>query len=211
MFITFEGLDFCGKSTQVKLLVDYLKEKNKKVEIIREPGGTKISEQIRDVLLDNKNSEMSEITEMLLFAASRSQLVNEVILPKLNEGYYLISDRFHDSSIAYQGYGRQIDIDFVLKLQMFIIKNALPDLTFFIDIPISEVEKRKSLLKSEPDRIESSKIMFYKRVLEGYNKIASEQKRFKRLNGLRSKEQIHIQIVKEINNYELKGLEFSDV
>jgi dTMP kinase len=211
MFITFEGLDFCGKSTQVKLLVDYLKEKNKKVEIIREPGGTKISEQIRDVLLDNKNSEMSEITEMLLFAASRSQLVNEVILPKLNEGYYLISDRFHDSSIAYQGYGRQIDIDFVLKLQMFIIKNALPDLTFFIDIPISEVEKRKSLLKSEPDRIESSKIMFYKRVLEGYNKIVSEQKRFKRLNGLRSKEQIHIQIVKEINNYELKGLEFSDV
>ena len=196
MFITFEGLDFCGKSTQVKLLVKYLEEKNKKVEIIREPGGTPISEKIRKVLLDNKNSEMSEVTEMLLFAASRSQLVNEVILPKLKEGYYIISDRFHDSSIAYQGYGRQIDLDFITELQMFVIKNALPDLTFFIDIPISEVEKRKSLFKTAPDRIESSK---------------AEQKRFKRLNGLLSIEQIHSAIVKEINNYELKGLEISDV
>ncbi len=211
MFITFEGLDFCGKSTQVKLLVKYLEEKNRKVEIIREPGGTPISEKIREVLLDNKNSEMSEVTEMLLFAASRSQLVNEVILPKLKEGYYMISDRFHDSSIAYQGYGRQIDLDFVRKLQMFVIKNALPDLTFFIDIPISEVEKRKKLFKSAPDRIESSQKLFYERVLEGYNKIAAEQKRFIRLNGLLSKEQIHDEIVKEINNYELNGLENSDV
>ena len=211
MFITFEGLDFCGKSTQVKLLVKYLEEKNKKVEIIREPGGTPISEKIRKVLLDNKNSEMSEVTEMLLFAASRSQLVNEVILPKLKEGYYIISDRFHDSSIAYQGYGRQIDLDFITELQMFVIKNALPDLTFFIDIPISEVEKRKSLFKTAPDRIESSKSLFYERVLDGYNKIAAEQKRFKRLNGLLSIEQIHSAIVKEINNYELKGLEISDV
>ena len=211
MFITFEGLDFCGKSTQVKLLVKYLEEKNRKIEIIREPGGTPISEKIRDVLLDNKNSEMTEVTEMLLFAASRSQLVNEVILPKLEEGYYIISDRFHDSSIAYQGYGRQIDLDFVTKLQMFVIKNTLPDLTFFIDIPISEVEKRKNLFKSEPDRIESSKSLFYERVLAGYNKITVEQKRFKRIDGLLSKEQIHNKIVKEITNYELKGLENSDV
>ncbi len=211
MFITFEGLDFCGKSTQVKLLVKYLEEKNRKIEIIREPGGTPISEKIRDVLLDNKNSEMTEVTEMLLFAASRSQLVNEVILPKLKEGYYIISDRFHDSSIAYQGYGRQIDLDFVTKLQMFVIKNALPDLTFFIDIPISEVEKRKNLFKNEPDRIESSKSLFYERVLAGYNKITVEQKRFKRIDGLLSKEQIHNKIVKEITNYELKGLENSDV
>ena len=211
MFITFEGLDFCGKSTQVKLLVKYLEEKNRKIEIIREPGGTPISEKIRDVLLDNKNSEMTEVTEMLLFAASRSQLVNEVILPKLEEGYYIISDRFHDSSIAYQGYGRQIDLDFVTKLQMFVIKNTLPDLTFFIDIPISEVEKRKNLFKSEPDRIESSKSLFYERVLAGYNKITVEQKRFKRIDGFLSKEQIHNKIVKEITNYELKGLENSDV
>ena len=211
MFITFEGLDFCGKSTQVKLLVKYLEEKNRKIEIIREPGGTPISEKIRDVLLDNKNSEMTEVTEMLLFAASSSQLVNEVILPKLEEGYYIISDRFHDSSIAYQGYGRQIDLDFVTKLQMFVIKNTLPDLTFFIDIPISEVEKRKNLFKSEPDRIESSKSLFYERVLAGYNKITVEQKRFKRIDGLLSKEQIHNKIVKEITNYELKGLENSDV
>ncbi|MBL1212771.1 MAG: dTMP kinase [Ignavibacteriae bacterium] len=207
MFITFEGLDFCGKSTQVKMLVEYLKKKNKKIEIIREPGGTLISEKIREILLDNKNSEMSEITEMLLFAGSRSQLVDEKIIPKLNEDYYVISDRFLDSSIAYQGYGRGIDIDFVTKLQKFVVKNALPDLTFFIDIPISEVEKRKNENEIAPDRIESSENNFYNRVLEGYNKIAAAEKRFIRIDGLLTREQIHAEIVKVLNNYEQKGLE----
>jgi dTMP kinase len=210
MFITFEGLDFCGKSTQVKMLVEYLKKKNKKIEIIREPGGTLISEKIREILLDNKNSEMSEITEMLLFAGSRSQLVDEKIIPKLNEGYYVISDRFHDSSIAYQGYGRGIDIDFVSKLQRFVIKNALPNLTFFIDIPITEVEKRKRNNDNAPDRIESSKTEFYENVLEGYNRIADAEKRFVKINGLLSREQIHSEIVKALNDYEQNELEYSN-
>ena len=210
MFITFEGLDFCGKSTQVKMLVEHLKKKNKKIEIIREPGGTLISEKIREILLDNKNSEMSEITEMLLFAGSRSQLVDEKIIPKLNDGYYVISDRFHDSSIAYQGYGRGIDIDFVSKLQRFVIKNALPNLTFFIDIPISEVEKRKQSNDNAPDRIESSKTEFYNNVLEGYNKIADAEKRFVKINGLLSREQIHSKIVKVLNDYEQNELEYSN-
>jgi dTMP kinase len=210
MFITFEGLDFCGKSTQVKMLVEYLKKKNKKIEIIREPGGTLISEKIREILLDNKNSEMSEITEMLLFAGSRSQLVDEKIIPKLNDGYYVISDRFHDSSIAYQGYGRGIDIDFVSKLQNFVIKNALPNLTFFIDIPITEVEKRKRNNDNAPDRIESSKTEFYENVLEGYNRIADAEKRFVKINGLLSREQIHSEIVKALNDYEQNELEYSN-
>src|SRR5512133_2215554 len=102
MFITFEGLDFCGKSTQVQLLEKYLIENGKKVKIIREPGGTQISEKIRDILLDKKNSEMSIETELILFSGSRSQLVNQIILPALKENVYVISDRFHDSSIAYQ-------------------------------------------------------------------------------------------------------------
>ena len=106
MFITFEGLDFCGKSTQVKLLENYLIENDIQLKLIREPGGTSISEKVRDILLDKKNSEMTIETELILFAASRSQLVNQVILPALNEGIFVISDRFHDSSIAYQSFGR---------------------------------------------------------------------------------------------------------
>ena len=104
MFISFEGIDFCGKSTQIELLKDYLIEKNKKVEILREPGGTELSEKIRVMLLDNKNSRMTAETELLLFSASRAQLVREKIRPYLEKEFYVISDRFHDSSTAYQGY-----------------------------------------------------------------------------------------------------------
>ncbi|MDP2039119.1 MAG: dTMP kinase, partial [Ignavibacteria bacterium] len=109
MFITFEGLDFCGKSTQVQLLEKLLTEKGENVKVIREPGGTNISEKIRNVLLDKKNKEMLIETELILFAASRAQLVGEVILPLLDENSFVISDRFHDSSIAYQSFGREID------------------------------------------------------------------------------------------------------
>ena len=158
MFITFEGLDFCGKSTQVQLLEKYLNEKGKKVKIIREPGGTPISEKIRDILLDKKHSEMSIETELVLFSASRSQLVHEVILPALQKDVYVLSDRFHDSSIAYQAFGRKIDLDFVMNLQKFVIGKAVPNLTFFIDVPIDEIVKRMSKVKKvELDRIESSK------------------------------------------------------
>lgn len=144
MFITFEGIDFCGKSTQVRLLEEYLSKKNKRIEIIREPGGTKISESIRELLLDNKNSEMMIETELLLFTASRAQLVNERIVPWLKEGYFVISDRFHDSSIAYQGYGRGISVDTVKTIQNFAINKAIPDITFFIDISLEEAAKRKN-------------------------------------------------------------------
>ena len=122
MFITFEGLDFCGKSTQVEILKNYLESKGKDVKIIREPGGTEISEKIRDILLDKKNSEMTIESELLLFSSSRAQLVRERIIPLLKEGYFVISDRFHDSSVAYQGYGRGISISSVKEIQNFTIK-----------------------------------------------------------------------------------------
>jgi len=147
MFITFEGLDFCGKSTQVQLLEKYFVERGKHVVIIREPGGTSISEKIRDILLDKKNTEMSTETELILFSASRSQLVNETILPSLKQKFCVISDRFHDSSIAYQAFGRKIDLKFVEELQQFVIGKAIPDRTFFLDISIEEVMKRKSKVK----------------------------------------------------------------
>lgn len=199
MFITFEGLDFCGKSTQVQLLEKLLIQNGNKVKIIREPGGTNISEKIRNVLLDKKNTEMLIETELVLFAASRAQLVGEVILPLLKANTYVISDRFHDSSIAYQAFGRGIKLEFVDELQKFVIGKAIPDLTFFIDIPIEEVVRRKSLVKHvELDRIERSKIDFYEKVRQGYLFLATREKRFKKIDGKQSIEEIHKIIYDEI-------------
>lgn len=205
MFITFEGLDFCGKSTQVQLLEKYLIEEGKKVKIIREPGGTTISEKIRDVLLDKKNSAMTFETELILFAGSRSQLVQEVIIPALKKNIYVISDRFHDSSIAYQSFGRKIPLDFVTSLQNFVIGKAVPDITFFIDLPIENVMQRMSKVKKvELDRIESSKKDFYERVRNGYLYLAEKEKRFRKIDGNLSIEEIHKIIIKEIIDLESK-------
>lgn len=200
MFITFEGLDFCGKSTQVQLLEKYLVEEGKKVIVLREPGGTPISEKIRDILLDKKNSEMKFETEALLFAASRSQLVNQTIIPALKNNIYVLSDRFHDSSVAYQSYGRGLSKKFVVELQKFVIKEAVPTVTFFIDIPVDEVVRRMSKVKKvELDRIESSKVNFYERVRKGYLELSSIEKRFKVLDGLLPISKLQEQIVSEIN------------
>lgn len=199
MFITFEGLDFCGKSTQVKLLKQYLLDLGKKVELIREPGGTAISEKIRKILLDRENSKMTIEAELLLFSASRAQLVRETIIPLLKEDYYVISDRFHDSSIAYQGYGRGIDVHKVKEIQEFAVDGALPDVTFFIDIPIEEVKNRRSKFKPESwDRIEVSVDDFYERVRSGYLELSINNKRFIVIDGLKTIEQIHSEIVKAI-------------
>lgn len=206
MFITFEGLDFCGKSTQVQLLENYLKTQNENVIVIREPGGTPISEQIRNILLDMNNVEMKSETELLLFSASRAQLVQEVILPALKKNFYVISDRFHDSSIAYQSFGRNISLDFVMQLQKFIIGNAIPDITFFIDIPIEEVFKRMSNVKnadldrieSSPEGINSHKINFYEKVRNGYLFLCEKEERIKKINGLLSIEEIHKLIINYI-------------
>jgi len=199
MFITFEGLDFCGKSTQVKLLKKYFEDKNKSVKLIREPGGVKISEKIRAILLDIKNDEMVFETELLLFSASRAQLVRETILPFLDKGNIVISDRFHDSSIAYQGYGRGINPKFVIDLQNFAIGKAIPDITFFIDIPIEEVLKRKgNISESELDRIEVSQNNFYEKVREGYKLLAANEERFLTLDGLMSIEEINEKIISKI-------------
>lgn len=201
MFITFEGLDFCGKSTQVQLLEKYLIKKGIKVIVVREPGGTEISEKIRDILLDKKNNEMKNKTELLLFSASRSQLVDQTILPSLQNGYYVISDRFHDSSIAYQAFGRGLDFDFVYKLQSFVISQAIPRLTFFIDIPVEEVVRRMSNVKKiELDRIESSKTDFYEKVRQGYFYLAEKDKRFIIINGLLQIDEIHRVIVNKFEN-----------
>ena len=203
MFITFEGIDFCGKSTQIELLKSYLLKKNKKVRVIREPGGTEISEKIRTILLDKENSKMLMETEFLLFSASRSQLVREKIRPYLDEGIYVISDRFHDSSTAYQGYGRGISIEVILSIHKLAIRNTVPDITFFIDIPVEVAEQRRHEKLSEHlDRIENSDKDFYSRVRNGYLELAKSENRFRILNGTDNIENIHEKIINEIEKIE---------
>lgn len=198
MFLTFEGIDFCGKSTQVELLKNYLVERKKTVEIIREPGGTKISEMIRTILLDKIHENMCNETEFLLFSASRAQLVREKIRPYLMKGYYVISDRFHDSSTAYQGFGRGLSIDAIMSIHNLAIGDTVPNLTFFIDIPVEVAESRKrQKLQHELDRIEVSEKDFYEKVRNGYL-FLSKDKRFRKLDGMQSIETIHKQIIKEI-------------
>lgn len=199
MFISFEGIDFSGKSTQIELLKDYLEDHNKKVEILREPGGTEISEKVRKILLDNKNEKMFAEAELLLFSASRAQLVREKIRPYLEKGIYVISDRFHDSSTAYQGYGRGIAKEVVMKVHELAIGDTIPDLTFFIDIPVgiaNERKKKKSKIKL--DRIEVADIEFYNRVRNGYLEIARSEERFKVIDGTQTIETIQNQIISEL-------------
>lgn len=199
MFITFEGIDFSGKSTQIELLKDYLVEHNKKVEVLREPGGTEISEKIRNILLDNKNEKLVAEAELFLFSASRAQLVREKIRPYLEKGIYVISDRFHDSSTAYQGYGRGIPIDVVMKVHELAIGETIPDLTFFIDIPVGIAnERKKKKAKGKLDRIESGNIEFYNRVRNGYLEIAKKEERFKVIDGTQTIETIRNQIISEL-------------
>ncbi len=199
MFISFEGIDFSGKSTQIELFKDYLVEHNKKVEILREPGGTEISEKVRQVLLDNKNNEMFAEAELLMFSASRAQLVREKIRPYLEKGIYVISDRYHDSSTAYQGYGRGIPIETVNQIHQLAIGDTIPDLTFFIDIPVGIAnERRKKKSKGKLDRIELADTEFYNRVRTGYLEIAKREERFKVIDGTQTIETIQNQIISEL-------------
>jgi dTMP kinase len=204
MFITFEGIDCSGKSTQVELLRDYLVKKNKHVELIREPGGTEISEKIREVLLDKKHFHMMMETEIFLFSASRAQLVREKIRPHLQSGIYVISDRFHDSTTAYQGFGRGIDINTVEHINKLAIGNTVPDITFFIDIPVKVAEQRKQ--NKVLDRIEVSDIEFFEKVRSGYLKLAKSHSRFRIIDGTATIDEIHNRIINEINMLEKRSI-----
>jgi dTMP kinase len=205
MFISFEGIDFCGKSTQVELLRNYLIQQGKKVQIIREPGGTEISEKIRNILLDKKNNEMVIETEIFLFSASRAQLVRQKIQPYLKDGFYVISDRFHDSSTAYQGFGRGLPVEAILNIHKIAIDDTVPDITFFIDIPTSvAIERKKQKSHSELDRMEVNDNLFFERVRSGYLELAKNEARFRVIDGTQSIERIHQQILIEIKSIENK-------
>jgi dTMP kinase len=174
IFITFEGIDGCGKSTQCELLKDHLKESGKDFIFVREPGGTVIGERIREILLDKKNTQMTARTELLLFEAARAQITDEVIKPALEEGKIVICDRFFDSSSAYQGKARGMGMDFVAGLNMAATGGLKPDITFFFDITAEEAFERRGKRGEASDRIELAGLKFQEDVRQGYIELAAD-------------------------------------
>ncbi|MCM8779472.1 MAG: dTMP kinase [Candidatus Omnitrophica bacterium] len=170
LFITFEGSEGSGKSTHAKRLYNFLKKRGYTVVLLREPGGTRISEAIRKILLDTKNKKMDIKTEALLYLASRAQLVKEKIIPALCEGKTVILDRFQDSTLAYQGYGGGINLEFLKKMGDFATAGLIPDLTFLLDIAPREGLRRSG----SSDRMEKKPFSFHQRVRKGYLKLAKK-------------------------------------
>lgn len=168
-FITFEGSEGSGKSTQSRMLYYYLRRRGFKAVYLREPGGTKVSEKIRKMLLDHKNDSMTPEAEMLLYMAARAQVVDEVILPALEKGKTVICDRFMDSTIAYQGYGLGIDIGLIRRIGTFAASGLKPDMTIFLDLPLKDGLRHR---RHSKDRIERRSLSYHSRVLEGYHKLA---------------------------------------
>ncbi|MFH1834313.1 MAG: dTMP kinase, partial [bacterium] len=165
LFITFEGLDGCGKSTQMELLAAALRERGYVVLLTREPGGTTLGESIRDLLLDSRHDGMSARAEALLYAAARAQVVEQVIRPALEDGQVVLCDRYLDSSLAYQGYGRGLGSDDIITLNVWATECLFPDLTLFLDLDDSI---RSSRVAAVPDRLEAEDDDFHQRVAEGY-------------------------------------------
>jgi len=197
IFISFEGIDGCGKSTQVDLLIKKLNSLKIRSLLVREPGGSKIAENIRSILLDNANRLMSNETEALLMTASRAQLTREVIIPKLKEGFVVVADRFQDSTIAYQGGGRGLDISFLEMLNLFATNHLIPNMTFYIDISAKEGLKRT--ISNEFDRIENAGEAFQVRVRNEYlNLIKKEPQRVFLVDGTKTVTEIHEEIWSKI-------------
>jgi dTMP kinase len=195
-FITFEGIDGCGKSTQVKKLVEFFNKTKKTAIFVREPGGTQISEEIREILLNRHLEDISDRTEALLMTGSRSQLTHEIIIPNLNKGLHVLADRYSDSTLAYQGGGRQIDIEWLIRLNQFATYNIEPNVTFYIDVLPEEALKRKN---QEKDRIEMAGIELQSRVRNAYLELAKRfQSRYIIINGHDSIENIHDVIINHI-------------
>ena len=189
-FITFEGIEGSGKSTQITLLSERLEKFKIHYFRTREPGGPPISEKIRKLLLDPENKEMAPLTEALLYQASRAQHVHEWILPKLNEGYVVLSDRFFDASTAYQGVARNLGKNLISQLNTIATNGLQPDLTFVIDVPLEiglkrgRYGSRVDYPDGKGDRLEREHVEFHEKVKKAYMELCSENERFIRLDGM---------------------------
>ena len=193
--ITFEGIDGCGKTTQINKMAEFLDKRGCDYIVLREPGNTNISEKIRAILLDAKN-EINNISETLLFLSARSQLISEHIEKSIDLDKFILCDRYIDSTLAYQGYGRGINLDMLLELNKFATKNILPDLTFIFDINLDISMKR---ISSNKDRMESSGKDFLNKVRNGYREISKTDSRYHLVNsGINSINDIHEELINKM-------------
>lgn len=194
MFITFEGPEGSGKSTQLPRLAQFLEESGYSVVKTREPGGTKIGDQIREVLMRMENTELHPRTEILLFLAARAQLVEELIRPSLQEGKIILCDRYGDSTLAYQGYGHGLNLDDLRAMLQFATGGLKPDLTILLDIDVLTGLKRKKI-KAEWNRIDAFELSFHERVREGYHILAAQEPdRWKIVDAAQNPEQVQKEI-----------------
>ncbi len=199
-FISFEGIEGTGKSTQARLLSEYLKGKGFEVVLTEEPGGTQIGLRIRELLLSVEHKEMMPITELLLYNASRTQHTEEVIIPAINRGAVVITDRFTDSTIAYQGYGRGIDLNLLDSIDLIATGRLRPDITILLDLDV-EVGLKRNRGINKTDRLELEDVEFHQKVRSGYHSLAAkEPERIKLINISGSIEEIHNRIVKIISD-----------
>lgn len=196
-FISFEGIDACGKSTQVKLLLAEMNKNSNCTVLVREPGGSTISEEIRQILLNDKLDNMSFITEALLMTGSRAQLTNEKIYPTLSVGKNVIADRYSDSTLAYQGGGRGLDIKWLIELNRFATNNLNPDVTFLLDLHPNEALNRRG---NDNDRIEKAGFKLQMKVRNSYLEIAKLfDDRIVIIDGHQNQNAIHTEILNELN------------
>lgn len=173
-FITFEGIEGSGKTTQIRLLLDWLRGKTDKVLHTREPGGTAIGDQIREVLLHPSHTEMAPEAEILLFSAARAQIVRELLRPHLEQGWIVVCDRFFDSTLAYQGYGHGLPLDDLRRITRFATGGLTPDLTIYLDLDVESGLHRKAQTPEEWNRMEALAAAFHRRVREGYLTLIDE-------------------------------------
>ncbi len=187
-FISFEGSEGSGKSTQAALVLEYLQQRKIPVLLLREPGGVKISEAIRKLLLDVKNTDMTKESETLLYMASRAQMVEEILRPALKQGKIVLCDRYLDSTIAYQGYGNGVDVTAIQRIGEFATQGVAPDLTLLFDI---QTEKGLARTNAVKDRIELRSVQYHRRVRKGYLALAKQEpKRFRVIKVNKGKEEI---------------------
>lgn len=209
IFITIEGIDGAGKTTQAKRLADYLKGKGLSYLCTREPGGTSTGDKIREILLDKGNHKLCGKAEVLLYAAARAQLVEEVIRPALDRGKMVISDRYVDSSIAYQAFGQGENPDFIRRVNEEATGSLYPHLTLILDLDpeegINRLQERLARMNTDQDRIESKKIDYHHRVRQGYLFVARlQEERVKVIGAHREEEAVHRDIVDEVEKLLVK-------
>ena len=199
-FITFEGIEGCGKTTQINHLTAYFKEKSLPCLLTREPGGTAIGDRIRQILLSSENSRMEPATEFFLYAAARAQHISQVVLPALTEGKTVLCDRFADATVAYQGYGRGVNLEWIEEIHDRFLRGLKPNLTFLLDLPEEEglrrAWKRMENQTVKEDRFEKEALAFHRRVREGYLVLArKEPNRIILLDGMKDEQSLHREIL----------------